>query len=250
MNAKNDEKNRSKKGNKMGGTLYGLGIGPGDPELITLKALRILKSVAVVAYPAPETGDSLARSIAAPHLSGGQTEIVIRTPMTPGNFPAVDVYDRYAAEIAAHLKQKRDVAVLCEGDPFLYGSFMYIFARLAGDHDVEVVPGVSSLGAVAACAGRPLVSRNQVLSIVPAPLDEDDLFQRLAGTDAAAVMKVGRHLEKVKRVLARLGLDRGATYVEHASMPDQRICPLAEVSDDTAPYFSMILVRRLEGAEQ
>ena len=250
MNAKNDEKNRSKKGNKMGGTLNGLGIGPGDPELITLKALRILKSVAVVAYPAPETGDSLARSIAAPHLSGGQTEIVIRTPMTPGNFPADDVYDRYAAEIAAHLKQKRDVAVLCEGDPFLYGSFMYIFARLAGDHDVEVVPGVSSLGAVAACAGRPLVSRNQVLSIVPAPLDEDDLFQRLAGTDAAAVMKVGRHLEKVKRVLARLGLDGGATYVEHASMPDQRICPLAEVSDDTAPYFSMILVRRLEGAEQ
>ena len=250
MNAKNDEKNRSKKGNKMGGTLYGLGIGPGDPELITLKALRILKSVAVVAYPAPETGDSLARSIAAPHLSGGQTEIVIRTPMTPGNFPADDVYDRYAAEIAAHLNENRDVAVLCEGDPFLYGSFMYIFARLAGDHDVEVVPGVSSLGAVAACAGRPLVSRNQVLSIVPAPLDEDDLFQRLAGTDAAAVMKVGRHLEKVKRVLARLGLDGGATYVEHASMPDQRICPLAEVSDDTAPYFSMILVRRLEGAEQ
>ena len=234
----------------MGGTLYGLGIGPGDPELITLKALRILKSVAVVAYPAPETGDSLARSIAAPHLSGGQTEIVIRTPMTPGNFPADDVYDRYAAEIAAHLKQKRDVAVLCEGDPFLYGSFMYIFARLAGDHDVEVVPGVSSLGAVAACAGRPLVSRNQVLSIVPAPLDEDDLFQRLAGTDAAAVMKVGRHLEKVKRVLARLGLDRGATYVEHATMPDERICPLAEVPDDAAPYFSMILVRRLEGAEQ
>ena len=242
MNAKNNEKNRS-------GTLYGLGIGPGDPDLITLKALKILKSVPVVAYPAPETGDSLARTIAAPHLSGDQTEIVIRTPMTPGNFPADDVYDRYAAEISSHLDEGRDVAVLCEGDPFLYGSFMYIFARLAGDHDVQVVPGVSSLGAVAACAGRPLVSRNQVLTIVPAPLDEDELFQRLAGTDAAAVMKVGRHLEKVKRVLARLGLEDGATYVEHASMPDQRICPLAEVSDDAAPYFSMILVRRPEGAE-
>ena len=245
MNAKNDDE---KGGEKGGGTLYGLGIGPGDPELITLKALRILKSVPVVVYPAPETGDSLARAIAAPHLGGGQTEIVIRTPMTPGNFPADDVYDRYAAEIAAHLKENRDVAVLCEGDPFLYGSFMYIFVRLAGDHDVQVVPGVSSLGAVAACAGRPLVSRNQVLTIVPAPLDEDELEQRLAGTDAAAVMKVGRHLEKVKRVLARLGLDGGATYVEHASMPDQRICPLAEVSDGAAPYFSMILMRRSEGA--
>ncbi len=242
MNAKSSEK-------KDGGTLYGLGIGPGDPELITLKALRILKSVPVVAYPAPEEGDSLARAIAAPHLGGGQTEIAIRTPMTPGNFPADDVYDRYAAEIAAHLREKRDVAVLCEGDPFLYGSFMYIFARLAGDHPVEVVPGVSSLGAVAASAGRPLVSRNQVLTIVPAPLDEDELERRLSGTDAAAVMKVGRHLEKVKRVLARLGLDNGATYVEHASMSDERICPLAEVPDGAAPYFSMILVRRPEGAE-
>ena len=233
-----------------GGTLYGLGVGPGDPELITLKARRILGSVPVIAYPAPEQGDSLSRAIAAAHVPDGLIEIAIRTPMTPGNFPADDVYDRYASEIALHLQENRDVAVLCEGDPFLYGSFMYIFARLAGEYSFEVVPGVSSLGAVAACAGRPLVSRNQVLSIVPAPLDEDDLFQRLAGTDAAAVMKVGRHLEKVKRVLARLGLDGGATYVEHASMPDQRICPLAEVSDDTAPYFSMILVRRLEGAEQ
>ncbi len=248
MNAKSSEK-------KGGGTLYGLGIGPGDPDLITLKALKILKSVPVVAYPAPETadgtsGDSLARAIAAPHLGGDQTEIAIRTPMTPGNFPADAVYDRYAAEIAVHLKENRDVAVLCEGDPFLYGSFMYIFARLAGDHDVEVVPGVSSLGAVAASAGRPLVSRNQVLTIVPAPLDEEDLEKRLAATDAAAVMKVGRHLEKVKRVLARLGLDGGATYVEHASMPDQRVCPLADVAGDAAPYFSMILVRRPEGAEQ
>ncbi len=106
------------------------------------------------------------------------------------------------------------------------------------------------MGAVAACAGRPLVSRNQVLTIVPAPLDEDELEQRLAGTDAAAVMKVGRHLEKVKRVLVRLGLEDGATYVEHASMPDERICPLADVSEAAAPYFSMILVRHPEGVEK
>jgi len=242
MNAKNDEK-------KGSGTLYGLGIGPGDPELITLKALKILKSVPVVAYPAPETGDSLARAIAAPHLEGGQTEIAIRTPMTPGNFPADDVYNHYASEISIHLGEGRDVAVLCEGDPFLYGSFMYIFTRLSGDFDVQVVPGVSSLGAVAASAGRPLVSRNQILTILPAPLGEEDLEKRLAGTDAAAVMKVGRHLEKVKRVLGRLGLAAGATYVEHASLPDERVCPLAEVSGDAVPYFSMILVRRPEGAE-
>ena len=226
------------------GTLYGLGIGPGDPELMTLKALRILQSVSVVAYPAPDTGDSLARSIAAPHMVEGQAEIVIRTPMTPGNFPADDVYDRYAAEIAGHLDGGRDVAVLCEGDPFLYGSFMYLYERLSGEYRAEVVPGVSSLGAVAAASGRPLVSRNQVLSILPAPLDEAELERRLGDLDACAIMKVGRHLDKVKRVLARMGLADGATYVERASMPDQKILPLNEVDGARAPYFSMVLVHR------
>ncbi|MCH7936489.1 MAG: precorrin-2 C(20)-methyltransferase [Proteobacteria bacterium] len=229
-----------------GGTLYGLGVGPGDPELITLKARRILQSVPVIAYPAPEQGDSLARAIASPHIPGGRIEIAIRTPMTPGNFPANEVYDRYAAEIGVHLSDGRDVAVLCEGDPFLYGSFMYIFARLAGVYSVEVVPGVSSLGAVAAVAGRPLVSRNQVLTVLPAPLDEQELERRLADTDAAAIMKVGRHLRKVKRVLGRLGLDEGAKYVERASMTGEKVLPLAEAPDGGAPYFSMILVRRAD----
>ncbi|MAF96317.1 MAG: precorrin-2 C(20)-methyltransferase [Rhodospirillaceae bacterium] len=232
-----------------GGTLYGLGVGPGDPELITLKARRILQSVPVIAYPAPEVGGSLARAIAAPHVPDGLAEIAIRTPMTPGNFPADEVYDRYAAEIGAHLSDGRDVAVLCEGDPFLYGSFMYVFARLAGVYSVEVVPGVSSLGAAAAVAGRPLVSRNQVLTVVPAPLDEKELERRLAETDAAAIMKVGRHLRKVKRVLGRLGLDERAEYVERASMTDEKVLPLAEAPDGGAPYFSMILVRRAEEAK-
>ena len=232
-----------------GATLYGLGIGPGDPELMTLKGLRILQSVPVVAYPAPENADgtsggSLARAIAAPHIPDGLVEIVIRTPMTPGRFPAHDVYDHYAAEIAAHLDEGRDVAVLCEGDPFLYGSFMYVFERLSGDYAAEVVPGVSSLGAVAAAAGLPLVSRNQVLNIIPAPLDEETLERRLAEADAAAIMKVGRHLEKVRRVLRRLGLEEGAHYVERASMADQKISRLIDVTAASAPYFSMILVRR------
>lgn len=232
-----------------GGTLYGLGVGPGDPELITLKARRVLQSVPVIAYPAPEEGDSMARAIAAPHVPDGRVEIAIRTPMTPGNFPANEVYDRYAAEIGAHLGEGRDVAVLCEGDPFLYGSFMYVFARLAGEYAVEVVPGVSSLGAVAAVAGRPLVSRNQVLTVLPAPLDEKELERRLADTDAAAIMKVGRHLQKVKRVLNRLGLDEGAEYVERASMTGEKVLPLSDAPDGGAPYFSMILVRRPEEVE-
>jgi len=231
------------------GTLYGLGVGPGDPELITLKARRILASAPVIAYPAPEEGASVARLIADSHVPAGRTEIAIRMAMTPGTFPAADVYDRAAAEIGAHLSVGRDVAVLCEGDPFLYGSFMYLYTRIAETFPVVVVPGVSSLGACAAVAGRPLVSRNQVLTVVPAPLPEVELARRLAGVEAAAIMKVGKHLSKVKRVLSRLGLDSGARYVARVGMADEKVCGLAEVADDAAPYFSMILVRREEADE-
>ncbi len=230
----------------MSGTLYGLGVGPGDPELLTLKAVRILSEAPVIAYPAPDTGDSLARAIAAPHIPTGRTEIIIRTPMVPGNFPANDVYDHYAEEISGHLSSGRDVAVLCEGDPFLFGSFMYIFERLAGDFPAQVVPGVSSLGACAAAASAPLVSRNQVLSIIPAPLPEPELQTRIDAADAVAIMKVGRHLEKVCRVVDRLGLSEHAHYVEHASMSNQKVCRLSELSNAKAPYFSMILIRKPE----
>jgi len=228
------------------GTLYGLGVGPGDAELMTLKARRILARAPVIAYPAPQEGASMARTIADSHVPKGVTEIAIRMAMTPGNFPAADVYDRAAAGIGAHLKAGRDVAVLCEGDPFLYGSFMYLYARIAEEFPVVVVPGVSSLAACAAAAGWPLVSRNQVLTVVPAPLSEDDLIRRLVGVEAAAIMKVGRHLAKVKRVLKRLGLDEAARYVARVGMAEEKVCTLAEVADDAAPYFSMILVRRAD----
>ncbi len=231
----------------MTGTLYGIGVGPGDPELITLKAARILQTADVIAYPAPDTGESLARAIAAPHIPDGRTEIAIVTPMVPGKFPAHDVYDRYSDEIAGHLGAGRDVALLCEGDPFLYGSFMYVFARLEGEHRVEVVPGVSSLGACAAVAGAPLVSRHQVLTVLPATLPDDELRRRISDSPAAAVMKVGRHVAKVRAVLDAIGRTDDAWYVERATMENERVMPFAAFDDETAPYFSMVLVRCSEG---
>lgn len=228
----------------MTGRLYGLGIGPGDPELITLKALRLLRAAPVLAYPAPEQGDSLARAIVAGHLPGGQIEIAIRMPMVAARFPAQEVYDWAATEIGGHLEAGRDVAALCEGDPFFYGSFMYLFGRVAERFPVEVVPGVSSLTACAAVLGAPLAARNDVLTVVPAPLDEAVLAERLRGIDAAAVIKVGRHLQKVRRVLGALDLLDRARYVERATMGEQRILPLDSLTDESAPYFSMILVHR------
>ena len=226
----------------MTGTLYGLGVGPGDPELITLKALRILRNTPVCAYPAPEHGDSLARGIVAVHLPGGQTEIPIRMPLVTDRFPAQAVYAAAAADIARHLDAERDVAGVCEGDPFFYGSFMFLIARLVEQFQVEVVPGVSSLTACSAVLGAPLAARNDTLVVLPAPLEAEELTRRLDGVDAAAIIKVGRHLAKVRGVLRDLGLVTRARYVERATMSSQRILALDEVADGEAPYFSMILV--------
>ena len=225
----------------MTGRLYGIGIGPGDPELITLKALRLIRAASVLAYPALEDGDSLARAIVAPHLPGGQREIVIRVPMLPDPAPAASAYDRAAAEIGAELDSGRDVAVLCQGDPFFYGSFMYLFGRLARRFRVEVVPGVSSLTAAAAASGKPLAARNDVLSVIPAPLAESELERRIKDSEAAVIIKIGRHVDKLRRVLDRLGRLAEARYVEHATMTSERILPLAEQTG-TAPYFSIVLL--------
>ncbi|MEX2648643.1 MAG: precorrin-2 C(20)-methyltransferase [Alphaproteobacteria bacterium] len=225
-------------------TLWGVGVGPGDPDLLTIKGLRVIERCPVVAYPAPPEGDSLARAIVAPHLAPGKIEIAIRMSLDPRGFPAPEVYDPAATAIAAHLVAGRDVAVLCEGDPFFYGSFQYLYARLAGRFRVEVVPGVSSLLACPAVAGAPLTARDDVLVVVPATLSEEALAEHLSGADAAAIVKVGRHLGKVRRVVERLGLVTRARLVEHATRPDQRVRALAEVTEDRAPYFSMVLVHR------
>ena len=226
----------------MSGKLYGLGLGPGDPDLITLKAHKILQGVPVIAWPAPDTGPSFARSIAAPHLPGGQVEIPIVMPMRTERFPAREVYDKASVEISAHLDAGRDVAVLCEGDPFFYGSFMYLYERLASGYDTEVVPGVSSMMATASAAGRPLAARNDVLTVLPGPLSDEELTNRINAADALAIIKIGRHFNRLRALIEKLNLLPHAIYAERVSLDSERLMPLAEVPEDTAPYFSMILI--------
>lgn len=222
------------------GRLYGIGVGPGDPELVTMKALRLLRAAPVVAYPAPEAGPSFARGIVAGWLDDNQREIAIRFPMRPGP-PPIAVYDRAAAAIATELDAGADVALLCQGDPLFYGSFCGLLARLGDRYRIEIVPGVSALAACAAASAVPLARRDETLTVVPATLAKASLATRLTGTDVAAIVKLGRHLEKVKRVLQQLGTLDNALYVEHASLPDGRVLPLSEV--EIAPYFSMVIVR-------
>ncbi len=228
----------------MTGAVWGLGVGPGDPELITLKALRLLRAADLVVYPATATGESVTRGIVAPHLDRDREEMAVRVPMTAARFPPRAIYDRAADAIAARAAAGDRVAVLCEGDPFLYGSFMYLFARLSERARVEVVPGVSSLTACAARLGAPLAARNDVLSVIPAGLGDADLARRIDAADAAAIVKVGRHFARLRRVLAARGLADRARYVERATMPNERSAPLAAVDPATVPYFSMVLVHK------
>jgi precorrin-2/cobalt-factor-2 C20-methyltransferase len=231
----------------MNGKLYGIGVGPGDPELITVKALRTLQGAFVVAYPQPDGGTSFARAIVDQYLTAGQLEIPIIVPMDTKRYPAQSVYDAAALTIAHHLAAGSDVVVLCEGDPFFYGSFMYLHERLAGRYPVEIIPGVSSIMAAAAAIGRPLAARNDVLTVIPAPLDDGLIKAQIEHADAVVIIKLGRHFARIKALIVDMGLMANAAYVERVSLHNQKLMPLEQANED-APYFSMILIYK--GAEK
>ena len=227
----------------MTGVLYGVGLGPGAPDLITLRAARLIEDAKVVAYPSLAGGDSFARAIAADLIAPDAHEIVMDVPMTVERAPAQAAYDTGAAQIAEALDAGRDVVCLCEGDPFFYGSFMYLYARLSDKYQVEIVPGVTSITACAARAGMPLAARNERLTVLPGPLPEDELRTRIEGAESVVIMKVGRHLAKIRAVIDDLGLTDTAMYVERATLPQEVVLPLAE-APEKAPYFSMILLTK------
>lgn len=232
------------------GRLYGVGLGPGDPEFITRKAARLIAEADVIAYYSGTHGRSIARSIAADVIPEGVIEEKLVYPVTtgttdhPGGYEGAitEFYDASAQRLAAHLSQGRDVVVLCEGDPLFYGSYMYLHDRLASRFPTEIVPGVTSISAASAAAACPLVRRTDVLTILPGTLPPPELARRLADTDAAAVLKLGRRtFAGVREALAQAGRLEDAVYVERASMAEQRILPVGDVASDDVPYFSLIL---------
>ena len=237
------------------GTLYGVGVGPGDPELVSVKAARLIGVADVVAYHSARHGRSIARSIAEPYLRaslGGEPQIEepLIYPVTTEGVAHSGEYDDamesfYAAaakRVAAHLEAGLDVVVLAEGDPFFYGSYMHLHKRLSGRFTTEVVPGITSISAACAALGQPLVERDEVLTVLPGTLSARVLAERLASTDAAVVMKLGRTFEAVREGFSQSGRLDEAHYVERASMPGERLARLGEVGPDDVPYFSLALV--------
>jgi len=234
----------------MTGTLYGVGLGPGDPELVTVKAARVIAGADVVAYHSARHGRSIARSIAEPYLRPGQIEEHLVYPVTtgttdhPGGYDGAmaDFYTEAATRIAAHLQAGRDVALLAEGDPLFYSSYMHMHTRLADRFDTVIIPGVTSVSAASAATGAPLVTGDEVLCVLPGTLPVTELAHRLTDSDAAVVMKLGRTYPQVREALSLSGRLGDAVYVERASTDRQRVIPAAEVVDGDVPYFSLAVV--------
>ncbi|SDM79376.1 precorrin-3B C(17)-methyltransferase [Allokutzneria albata] len=234
----------------MSGRLYGVGVGPGDPELVTVKAARLIGAADVIVYHSARHGRSVARAIAEPYLRGDQIEEQLVYPVTteetdhPGGYQgAIDeFYESCAQRLATHLEAGRDVVVLAAGDPFFYGSYMHMHKRLAHRFPTEVVPGVTSVSAASAELGRPLVERDETLTVLPGTLPTEELAERIAATDSAAIMKLGRTFTSVRSALDTAGRLGDAWYVERATTGKQRISPLADVDPATVPYFSVAIL--------
>ena len=232
------------------GRLVGVGVGPGDPELVTVRAARLIGEADVVAYHCAGHGASIALAAAAPYLRQGQVTEELRYPVTagatdhPGGYAGAlaDFYDEATGRLAAHLEAGRLVVVLCEGYPGVSGSYQHLHTRLAGRFPAEIVPGVSSVAAAAAAVGRPLVQHDETLTVLPGTLPPDELRARLAAADAAAVLKLGRSFPQVRDALDATGLLGRAHYVERAGGAAQRVAPLAEVDPAGVPYMSLALV--------
>jgi precorrin-2 C20-methyltransferase/precorrin-3B C17-methyltransferase len=232
------------------GTLFGVGLGPGDPELVTVKAARVIGEADVVAYHSARHGRSIARRIAEPYLRPGQIEEHLIYPVTtgttdhPGGYDGAmeDFYSQAAERIAAHLDAGRDVALLAEGDPLFYSSYMHMHTRLTQRFRAVIVPGVTSVSAASAATSTPLVTGDEVLSILPGTLPTAELARRLADTDAAVIMKLGRTYPQVREALSLAGRLDDALYVERASTDRERVLAAADVDETNVPYFSLAVL--------
>jgi len=234
----------------MTGRLYGIGLGPGDPELVTVKALRLIQSTPVISYFAKAGRRGNARGIVDQWMTGAATEVPLYYPMTTEHAfdspvyvaTLAKFYEDAVATLSAHLDAGQDVALLAEGDPMFYGSFMHLYIRLRDRYPVTLVPGVTGMAGCWSVAGAPMTWGDDTMAVLPGTLSAEALTEKLRNTDAAVIMKLGRNFAKVRAAVAEAGLLDRAIYVERGTMADELVMKLAEKTDGQAPYFSLILI--------
>ena len=237
-------------GTASGGTLYGIGVGPGDIRYLTLRAAGLVRNVDVVAFFAKRGLQGNARGIVDALIEPGRSELRLEYPLTeeiPPEDPSYQMqisrfYEESGAALSELLRQGKSVGLLAEGDPFFYGSFMHMWRRLEGDFPVEIVPGVTGMSGCWTRANAPITWGNDILSVLPGTLGEEQLTRRLVETDAAVIMKVGKNLAKVRRAVEAAGMMSRAIYVERGTMRGEQVMPLSECPDARGPYFSMVLI--------
>jgi len=232
------------------GRLFGIGLGPGDPELLTVKAVRLIQAAPVVGYFAKAGRRGNAREIVDRWMTGNAEELPLYYPMTTEHAFDSPVYISVLAEfyrnavaaISAHLDAGRDVALLSEGDPLFYGSFMHLYIRLRPSYPVTLVPGVMGMAGCWSAAAEPMTWGDDTLLVLPGTLPLEELIARLGGTDAAVIMKLGRNFAKVRIAVQEAGLLDRAIYVERGTMADELVMKLVDRTEGEAPYFSLILI--------
>src|ERR1700731_3908088 len=237
-------------GTACAGTLYGIGVGPGDVSYLTLRAAALVRQVDVIAFFAKRGLQGNARGIVDPLMEAHRDELRLEYPVTneiPPEDPSYQqqigrFYQESAEALSVLLRQGKSVGLLAEGDPFFYGSFMHIWRRLDGRFPIEIVPGVTGMSGCWTRANTPITWGNDILSVLPGTLSEEQLTRRLTETDAAVIMKVGKNLAKVRRAVEAAGLLSRAVYVERGTVPGEQIMPLSECPNGKGPYFSMVLI--------
>ncbi|MCJ8323269.1 MAG: precorrin-2 C(20)-methyltransferase [Rhizobiales bacterium] len=228
----------------MAGILYGIGVGPGDPELMTIKAVKLIKQADIIAYPCNKDGISIALQIAQDYLPKTAKTFGFYVPMNVDRQAANQAYDAAAETIAEHLDAGRNVACLCEGDAFFYGSFAYIFERLDDEYSTKIIPSMPAFVAASAALKIPMLIQNEDLQIIPATLDEAILIDKIRTGSNVAIYKVGRHFSKIRKIIDHLNLLPKANLVEYVSQSQQKVTCMVNTNEETRPYFSMIIINK------
>ncbi|WP_299177584.1 precorrin-2 C(20)-methyltransferase [uncultured Neptuniibacter sp.] len=236
--------------NLVKGRFIGVGVGPGDPELLTVKAWRLIQSADVISYLVNEKGESQAKKIASDAIysaTSAQSGIPIYMPMLTERERANRAYDQGAEAIAEQLEHGLDVIFLCEGDPLFFGSFSYLLERLQGRYTCEVVPGITSVNAAAATLVQPLTMLKESFAVINGRHSDEQILTALQQHDSLVIMKAGQARPRLLKLLDQSGRTDDARYLEYIGRDNQRIVnDISTLEAEAGPYFSLFVITRSE----